>query len=338
MRLFKQLSSRNLIEFCRALRHNLEAGIGIKRIFQQQAERGPIPVRPVAGRISELIEEGQSLELALKKEKDYFPPIFVSLAIVGEQTGNLPEVLTELEKYLILQQRLFRQFISQIAWPAIQLLAAPFVIAAMLFVLSMISGNQFHPLGSITAGEFLLDFFGTIALLVIGYLLLKRLLKDRATVEQWLLRVWVIGPCLYAIAMTRFCMALRLTMESGMSIAKALRLSMHATGNQAFIVAADEVVESVRSGSDLEAALRSTGLFTDDFLDILANAEEGGRVAEVMAHQGDYYEEEARRRMTILTRAASWGFYAAVAAFLIFMIFSIFTNYLLLIDPKTHGL
>jgi type II secretory pathway component PulF len=82
-------------------------------------------------------------------------------------------------------------------------------------------------------------------------------------------------------------------------------------------------VDAVRTGQDLTLALRACGLFTEDFLNILASGEEGGRVVEVLAHQADYYEEECRRKMTILTRVASWGFYAGVAAFLIFMILSI---------------
>src|SRR5438477_11562854 len=91
MLLFGQLPLPNLIEFTRALRHTLGAGVPVRRVFQQQAERGPMAVRPVAGRISDEIERGQSIESALEKEKRAFPPIFISLASVGERTGNLPE-------------------------------------------------------------------------------------------------------------------------------------------------------------------------------------------------------------------------------------------------------
>jgi type IV pilus assembly protein PilC len=121
----------------------------------------------------------------------------------------------------------------------------------------------------------------------------------------------------------RFCIALRLTMETGMSIARALRLSLQATGNTAFAAQAENVQGSVRSGDELAAALGSSDLFPKGFIDILANAEEGGRVSEVMEHQADFYEEEVRRRLTILSRAASWGVYVGVAGLIIFMIFRI---------------
>src|SRR5262245_44526438 len=109
-----------LVELCRSLRHYLGAGLSLVDVFRQQAKRGPAPVRGVADRIAKDLEQGHDLERALKKQKTAFPPLFLSLASVGEASGNLPEVFAELEKYYRLQQQLRRQFWGQIAWPLIQ--------------------------------------------------------------------------------------------------------------------------------------------------------------------------------------------------------------------------
>jgi type IV pilus assembly protein PilC len=127
-------------------------------------------------------------------------------------------------------------------------------------------------------------------------------------------------------------------MNSGMSITSAIRLSMRATGNAAFAARTEVVRDALRAGEDLTAALSACGLFPVDFLNIMANAEEGGRVPEVMRHQADYYEEESRRRMTILTRACSWGVYVLISAFLVFMIFRIAMTYVGALDPARYGL
>lgn len=322
----------SLIELCRVLRHNLAAGLTLRRVFRQQAEKGPAPVRPVADRIALKLEHGESLEAALKQERAAFPPMFLSLVTVGEQTGCLPDVFAELEKYFLLQQRLRRQFMSQIAWPLVQFFAAPFIIAAMIFVLAVLSpsGTQpFDPLGLGYTGvwgaaKFLIHFFGTIAALVGIYFLATRSLQRRATVHEILLHVPTIGPCLTAIALWRFCLALRLTMNTGMSILTAVRLSLRATGNAAFAVRADKVRETLRGGEELTTALDRGGIFPQDFLNILATAEEGGRVPEVMAQQAEFYEEETRRRLTILTRSAATTVWLLVAFLLVFMIFKIF--------------
>jgi type IV pilus assembly protein PilC len=332
----RQLPLSSLIEFTRAVRHNLAAGLTLVRVIQQQAERGPAPVRPIAERMSQDLEQGDSLEAALKKEKAYFPTMFVSLATVGEQSGNLPEVLGELEKYFILQQRLWRQFYSQIAWPMIQFILAPLIISGMIYILGLLN-SPFDPLGFGLKGTsgailFLVIYFGVFGGVIAIYFAVTRGLKHQAASDQVLLRIPVIGPCFQAIALMRFCIALRLTMESGMPIASAVRLSMRATGNAAYESKEDLVRGQLKAGEDLTEALREAGVFPSEFLDIMSNAEEGGRVPEVMRHQAEYYEDEARRKLTILSRAAGWGVYGVVALLLIFMIFRFWSSYFSLLN------
>jgi type II secretory pathway component PulF len=267
----------------------------------------------------------------------------VSMAIVGEQSGCLPEVMAELEKYFALQLKLRRQFMGQIAWPVIQYLAAGGVIALMIIFLSILSqGNKpFDPLGFGLTGfsgavTFAFIYYGTAVLLVFTYVILTRNLNQAAIVHALLLRVWVIGPCMRALALMRFCLALRLTMETGMPIKRALRLSLAATGNGAFERQSETVETAIREGEELTTALGHTGVFPEQFLDILANAEEGGRMVEVLANQGDFYQEEASRRMSILSQAAAWGVYALIAVVIIFMIFRIYSSYIGTINSMTQ--
>jgi type II secretory pathway component PulF len=70
---------------------------------------------------------------------------------------------------------------------------------------------------------------------------------------------------------------------------------------------------------------RKTGVFPEDFLDIVESAEEAGRISEVMRHQREYYEGETRRRLTTLTTIASWAFFFG-GAWLIFRILPSFIS------------
>src|SRR5919109_280561 len=126
MLLSSRLPLSSLIELCRALRHNLSAGLSLRDVFRQQARQGTLAVRPLAERIRQVIERGDDLETALMQESKALPPLFLSLASVGERSGNLPEVFAALEKYYILQQRMWRQFVSLSIWPAFQFFVAVF--------------------------------------------------------------------------------------------------------------------------------------------------------------------------------------------------------------------
>ena len=73
----------------------------------------------MAQRICSQLQAGGDLQGALEKEQGVFPPLFISMAVVAEQTGNLPEIFSELERYYLSQQTLRRRFLAQIAWPAL---------------------------------------------------------------------------------------------------------------------------------------------------------------------------------------------------------------------------
>src|SRR5438132_14091725 len=104
-----RLPVASLIEMCRTMRHYLGAGLTLRDVFRQQARKGSAALRPVAERISQGLERGEDLEAALNREKAAFPPLFLAMASVGEHSGMLPEVCTELEKYFTLQRTLRRQ-------------------------------------------------------------------------------------------------------------------------------------------------------------------------------------------------------------------------------------
>ncbi|MFO0928323.1 MAG: type II secretion system F family protein [Gemmataceae bacterium] len=338
-----RLSLSVLIELCRSLRHYLGAGLTVLEVFQQQAKRGPAALRPVAGRIADVLQHGDALEDALEQEQAAFPPLFVSLASVGEHTGMLPEVFHELEEFFVRQQRLRRQFIAQTAWPVIQFFLAVAVLALLILILGQLTpavtpqGQPYDPLGFGLRGVggaavFLAIVLGPLAAAGIAYVVVARLVAQQAAVDRFLLNLPAVGPCLQALALGRFCLALQLTTESGMSIKRALRLSLRATGNSAYTSATARVEATVAAGDEVTDALAATGLFPDDLIRSVAVAEESGRLSEVMRHQGEFYHEEASRRLAILTAVAGYVVWAVVGLFIIIAIFRLYGSYLSLLN------
>ncbi len=198
----RRLPLAAIIQLCRSLRHNLGAGIMLRDVFRQQAKRGSPSVRPVADRIAQSLTEGDNLTTALLREKAAFPPLFLSLTEVGEESGNLPEVCGELEKYYLLQQRFWRQFISQCTLPILQFVAATGVISLLLVILGWIAdANHTKPIDPLGLGlvgargavVFLFSIYGMLAAVGIAYVVLSRSLSQKAVVDRLLLRLPVVG-------------------------------------------------------------------------------------------------------------------------------------------------
>jgi type IV pilus assembly protein PilC len=336
-----QLPTKSLIELSRAFRHNLAAGLTLRDVLRQQSRQGTLAVRPVAERMRHVIERGDDLETALMQESKSFPPLFLALTSVGERSGNLPEVFTALEKYYAMQQRMWRQFISMSIWPAFQFFAAIFVIAGMILIIGMIYSPgprdiQWDPIGIGTgpkaALRFLIVCFGGIGLLIGAYFFVTRVLKHRAAVDRLFLRLWGVGRCLEAFALCRFSLSLQLTMDTSLPAWEALDRSLKATGNGAFIAASDTVQEVVRKGESVSEALASAHLFPEEFIHVVSTAEISGQIPEMMKHQTEYYEEEATRRLVLLTRGAGFAIWVGVACLIIWVIFRIVLNYIGMID------
>jgi type IV pilus assembly protein PilC len=332
-----RLPLSSLIELCRVLKHYLGSGLTVRDVFEQQSRKGPIPVRPVAQRINAELQ-GRDLEHALERERGHFPPLFVSLAIVAEQAGQMPEVFGELEKYFLMQQRLRRQFWMAVAWPLVQFFAAIFVIAGLLWILGLIgsahNSKPLDPLGlGLTGGKgaliFLALVFGALGFLLGCYLVVTRVLNQQATFDRLMLQVPVIGACFRALALSRFCLALRLTTETGMSITRAMRLALSGTGNAAYEAVQAKVSASLKAGDDLTTALADRTLFTEEFRNIISVAEESGRLHDVLAQQTEHYQDESRRKLQAATFVLAALVWLVVAALIILAIFRIFiTAYL----------
>jgi type II secretory pathway component PulF len=331
MLLSKSVPLIDLTRFCRLARHGLAAGLSLVDVFRQQAERGPPSLRAITAAVHERLNRGDGLEDALKAEGDRLPALFVTMTAVGEQSGHLPEAFQELERYFELQWTLRRRFLADIAWPVFQFVMAVGVIALMLLVLGLIAPAGTTPLDPIGLGTgprgaatWLLLVFGILATGWGGYRLLSRSLRHKAAVDRFILRLPMLGTCLEAIALARFCLGLRLTLGAGLPVKSAVKRSLDATGNAAYPATYNEAAAGLRRGDDLTTILRACRIFPTDFLDTVANAEEGGRTPEVMEQQARFYQEESSLRLKILTRLAGLGVWLLVAVLIIVAIFRIY--------------
>ena len=97
----------------------------------------------------------------------------------------------------------------------------------------------------------------------------------------------------------------------------------------------EAVQEEVRGGENVSVALASADLFPREFINVLGNAEHTGQIPEMMKHQAEFYEEEAGRRLVLLTRAVGFAIWVGVAVLIIWVIFRIVLNYIGMIESMT---
>lgn len=367
----RQLSTPALVEFCRSIRFFLASGMTIREGMQSLGERGTYRVRGVALEIAAVLGDGWTVEEALEKQGGRFPPLFRALVAVGEETGQLPEVMHDLEKYYEHQQKQQRQLIGQAMKPLIQYVMAVLVVAGLIYFLSFLPSTKtsggmkkqtiqlktedggtrsaevylpvaYDPLGLGLTGQrgaavVLAVGFGVPVALWLVYRLLRWALRGRAVVDRIALHTPFLGGAPRALALTRFSFAMRLMLDSSMSILRTIRLGFAATGNGAFALAGPPAEAVLRRGNAVVTALEGSRLFPPPYLSAVAVGEQTGHLPEVMQQQAEYYGELAERRITTLYTVLGYLVWAAVAVIIAFLVVQLFSSYINQIDSAQRS-
>ena len=114
-------------------------------------------------------------------------------------------------------------------------------------------------------------------------------------------------------------------LETGTSILKTFRLAFAATDNAAFVSVEPFAQADLRRGNTITDSLATTRIFPETYLSALLVGEESGHMPEVLRQQAEFYDEIARRRMSLLNKLLGWAVWLVVAAFVTSAIFQIFT-------------
>ncbi|MGQ0634061.1 MAG: type II secretion system F family protein [Planctomycetaceae bacterium] len=345
--LFNAIPLKTLAVFCKSLATMLHSGVPLLKALDTLARKtGSARCRHNIAEVCDAVKQGVDIAAAMRDRNGYFPELTVDMVAVGEQTGQLPEVLDGLADHYENNVRLKRTFITMITWPVIQLTAAILIVAGLIWILGIIaSGRGGEPIdmlgwgltGTSGAVKWLALSFGSIFGLMALYYIIARVFRQQRVLDRLLLLVPVVGGCLRSFAIARFSWAFAMTQQTGMGIAQCLDASFKATGNGAFAGASQHVQQLVLAGEELSVALDQSRLFPEEYLQIVQVAETSGAVPETLARLSPQFEDQARRSLSLLATTAAWGIWLVVAVLIIYIIFSIFMQYVGAINDAASG-
>jgi type IV pilus assembly protein PilC len=332
MLLSPRLSAKALGELSHRLAIETDSGIDVRRTWKREAESAPNRVRGDFQHVSDAVNRGDSLTVALSGTGELFPPLFREIVDVGEKSGTLGSVFHRLSSHYRRIVQMQRLFLLAIAWPMIQLTMAVFVIGLMIWIMGIIAqrnnGQPIDVLGLGLIGNrglvIYVNFIIAVGLCVAGLVVaVRRGLFWTQPLQRAVMWLPALGDCLRKLALARLAWALHLTMNVAMDLRQVVPLALRATGNDFYVRHTDQAVKIVAAGHPLYKAFAATGAFPADFIEALEVAEESGAVVESMQRLSKRYEEEAETALSILTTIAGFLVWMLVAAMIILMIFRI---------------
>jgi general secretion pathway protein F len=270
-------------------------------------------LKGVLGGVRDHVNEGAALADALAAAGP-FNDLFVSLVRAGEAGGALEQVLDRLADYLEGQVRLQNRVISIIIYPAMMLLFALGVVAALVtFVLPQISQlleslNQPLPIYTraiIALSDFARAWWWAVALvLIVAAIGLRAAIRTEAGRLRWdafRLRMPYLGRITRLLAISRFSRTLSTLLAGGIPIVRALDISKHVANNVIIGKAVESAAESLTEGATLAAPLKRSGEFPPMVVHMVDVGERSGELEPMLAKIADNYDEQVENTVTRVT-------------------------------------
>jgi len=278
-----------------------KSGVPMVRCFIVVAEQSRNRVlKHTMIRVADALEQGATLEEALRSESHRLPPIFVEAMSCAEASGRFDDALDHVCEYFKewLEQR--AAILRAMAYPAFVLIAIMFGIPLGVGLLRMsFDGSTDEEITRflfrwfISTASFFATVFVTIWLLV------------RTGLWQWIWGtvasfIWPFGGIVRRYAHARFFRMLGILLGGGMAPKDSVRRAATLTTNP--IIAADirRALPLLERCATLEEALSRAYLLPAVARDSLMISEQTGRGPELFERTAKWLHDEADHRLRTL--------------------------------------
>lgn len=262
-------------------------------------------VRAIVGKVHGGVLEGRRLADALGAEPKSFPPLYRAMISAGESSGSLDTIMERLAILLERQAVVRSKVLTAIAYPSVLAVFAVCVVAAlMIFVVPRVVeqfdtvGQELPLLTRIVMGTsaFLAGYWWLLlGLLFSGGLAFWRAMKNegfRYRFDGFMLRLPFLGRLIRDLHAARMSRTLSTMVASRLPLMEGLSLTVNTVHNRVLRRASEEIVESIRGGGSLSAAMRRAGVFPPLLVYLAASGESAGRLDTMLERAADYMERE----------------------------------------------
>ena len=273
------------------------------RTIGQQSEDEK--VQAVLERVHAGVLEGRRLSDSMGREAKSFPPLYRAMVAAGESAGTLPEILERLADLQERQAAIRSKVTTALAYPIVLAFVASFVVMALMIWVVPKVVEQFDTVGQtlplltrivMAISGFLASYWWAllIALGVASFLIWRALQDDaiRLRFDTAWLKFPLIGRLTRDLHAARMARTLSTMVASRLPLLEGLILTGQTIHNRRLKVASDDIIDAVRGGGSLSAALRRAAIFPPLLVYLAASGESSGQLDKMLERAADYLERE----------------------------------------------
>jgi general secretion pathway protein F len=308
------ISSRDVTLFTRQLATLLKAGVPILRalriIADQSASRGLTQMLKI---IHREIEQGAVLSSVLSRYPREFSPLYIAMVRAGEDSGQLPKVLLKIGEYRIKQEEMLSRLRTAMAYPALMAVVG---CGTVIFMLAFVMPRLTHlyadmgqalplPTRILIAVSGFVRHWG-VGLIVIAAVLAGfwvrffRSPQGRLFVSRFQLSLPLVRGFVLKAEMARFSRTMELLLKSGITILRALYITLPVMGNELLRKEVSRSYAELEQGGSFGKSLRNSALVPVFMSNLLIVGEESGKLDDALAELAESYERDTDETLKTL--------------------------------------
>ncbi len=247
---------------------------------------------------------GTSFASSLRRHPKHFDDLYCNLVDSGEKAGALEQMLDRIAVYLEKTETLKKKVKKAMTYPAAVVAVAIVVTAILLVKVVPQFESLFQGFGAdlpvftqfiVDLSEWLQSWWFVVLLAIAGLIFVfresvRRSQKFSDLVDKYILKFPIVGEIIDKSAVAKFGRVLSTTFASGVPLVDALESVAGATGNAIYRDGVLRIRAEVSSGTQLQAAMRQTGIFPVMAVQLTAIGEESGNLDEMLEKVADHYE------------------------------------------------
>lgn len=295
-----------LVMFSRQMYTITKAGIPlITGIRGVAASMKNLFFKKVLNEVSDSLQAGSDLSMAMQNFPKVFNNLYVSLIHVGENSGRLDEVCMQLAEYLERDLETKKSILSALRYPSFVMVA---LIAAMtivnIFVIPVFAelfenfGAELPVVTKILIGtsNFFVKYWYFLMIFSFAavYITWRYIQNDDGSRiwGRYKMRIPLIGSLIERASMARYTRSLGLMLKSGLPLPLSLQLCSRVIDNPYL---ADKIIairEGVERGESLYRTHENSQMLTPLVMQMISVGEESGQVDSLLAEVAEFYERE----------------------------------------------
>jgi len=301
----KKITPFDIAMFTRQMATMMKAGVPLVQSFDIVTDglenQG---LRELVSAVRNDIASGTSFANALRRHPRHFDDLYCNLVDSGEKAGALETMLARIATYLEKTEILKKKVKKAMTYPAAIVVVAIIVTAILLVKVVPQFESLFQGFGAelpaftqfiVAISDWMQKWWFIVLLGIIGFIFLfkeaiRRSQRFSDIIDKYVLKLPVVGEILDKSAVAKFGRVLSTTFAAGVPLVDALESVAGATGNAVYRDAVMKIRDDVSSGTQLQASMKTTGVFPVMAVQLTSIGEESGSLDEMLEKVADHYE------------------------------------------------